>query len=221
MNISKQQSNYIKIIAMVTMFIDHVGRILFPQYTILNMIGRIAFPLFAYQIGIGVSHTRDVKKYFWRLFIFGLVIQIFYIFAAPFINEDPKMLNIFFTLALGLIAIVAYEKKLYIVVVLAIVLPSVMMLFGITFDYEMYGVLLILGMHIFRGNFRNLAIFTIALTAIACMVWQYPIQMYAVLALIFIWKPFSVKASIHWVAFYLFYPAHLIVLQLVSELPIF
>ena len=221
MNLSKQQSNYIKIIAMATMFIDHAGIILFPQYPVLHMIGRIAFPLFAYQIGIGVSHTRNVKKYFWRLFIFGLIIQTFYIFAAKFINEDPKMLNIFFTLALGLIAIVAYEKKWYILTVLAIIVPLITELFGVTIDYGTYGVLLILGMYIFRENFRNLMIFTVALTAITCAIWQNPIQMCAVFALIFIWKPVSVKISIHWTFFYLFYPVHFVILQLVSSLHIF
>lgn len=222
---TKQQSNYIKIIAILTMLIDHAGLILFPQYPILRIIGRIAFPLFAYQIGIGFSHTRDVKKYFLRLFIFGAVIQIFYSVAAAYIGEEPWMFNIFFTLALGVLAISTFKKQQYVLTLCVLIIPFLLGLVGITIDYGTYGVLLILGMYITRNNILYLAIYTILLTTITCLIWDYPIrvqtQMNCLLALPFIAKPFSVKTNIPWWFFYLFYPLHLVLLYAIGELPFF
>ena len=51
----------LKMIAVVAMLIDHIGAILLPQYEILRIIGRIAFPIFAYTLVEGFIHTQDVK----------------------------------------------------------------------------------------------------------------------------------------------------------------
>ena len=53
----------LKIIAMVSMFIDHLGTSYFHNTTIMNLIGRIAFPIFAFQISEGFIHTKNLKKY--------------------------------------------------------------------------------------------------------------------------------------------------------------
>ena len=54
----------LKIIAMITMCIDHVGNAYFHHATFMNLIGRIAFPIFAFQISEGYIHTKNLKKYF-------------------------------------------------------------------------------------------------------------------------------------------------------------
>ena len=219
--ITKQQSNYIKIVAMLSMLIDHVGVIIFPQYSILRIIGRIAFPLFAYQIGVGVRHTKNVRKYFLRLLGFGVAMQFFYAISAPSIGENPFSMNILFTLALGVGAIVCYERKWYGLLLGIIVLPLGLGLLGITLDYGVYGILLIFGMYIFQEDFRNLTFYMILITIITCIAWDYPIQISSVVALLFIAKPLSVKMNIHWSVFYIFYPVHLVILQLISELSVF
>ena len=53
----------LKIIACITMFIDHVGYAIFNGPSWFNYIGRIAFPIFAFQISEGYAHTRNIKKY--------------------------------------------------------------------------------------------------------------------------------------------------------------
>ena len=53
----------IKIIAIFTMFIDHSGDALIGKTSILNVIGRIAFPLFAFQLVVGYKNTSNLKKY--------------------------------------------------------------------------------------------------------------------------------------------------------------
>jgi O-antigen/teichoic acid export membrane protein len=70
----------LKIIAMVTMVIDHSGDIFFPilgnNTLYFNAIGRIAFPLFCFMLVEGYKHTSNLKKYMLRLFIGALISQI-------------------------------------------------------------------------------------------------------------------------------------------------
>ena len=56
----------LKIIAVITMFIDHLGYTIFGKFSYLNYIGRISFPIFAFQISEGYIHTKNLKKYFMR-----------------------------------------------------------------------------------------------------------------------------------------------------------
>ena len=92
----------LKIIAVITMFIDHLGYTIFGKFSYLNYIGRISFPVFAFQISEGYIHTKNLKKYFLRLFLFAVISQIpFMLFHS--IISDTFYLNIFFTLLLGLL----------------------------------------------------------------------------------------------------------------------
>ena len=68
--------NQLKIIAMITMTVDHVGMQLFPRLLWLRMIGRLAMPVYAYMIAEGCRHTRDRKKYLLRLLGMGALCQI-------------------------------------------------------------------------------------------------------------------------------------------------
>ncbi len=99
----------LKIIAIISMFIDHLGDAWFKRTTGMNLIGRFAFPIFAFQISEGYIHTKNLKKYFLRLFIFALISQIpFMLFRSTFTTGFS--LNIFFTLFLGLFTIFLYDK---------------------------------------------------------------------------------------------------------------
>lgn len=66
----------LKIIAMVSMVFDHVGDMFFPDVLWPRMIGRLAMPLFAFCITEGYIHTRDKKKYLFRMGIFALVSEV-------------------------------------------------------------------------------------------------------------------------------------------------
>jgi len=70
--------NHLKLIACMSMLIDHIGYVLFPEAELLRIIGRIAMPIFAFFIGEGCLHTRDRKKYFLRLFVLALICQAVY-----------------------------------------------------------------------------------------------------------------------------------------------
>lgn len=73
--------NQLKLIALITMTVDHIGMLLLPQITVLRIIGRIAMPLYAYMIAEGCQYTHDRRRYFLRLAGLALVCQIVYYFA--------------------------------------------------------------------------------------------------------------------------------------------
>ncbi|MCJ7714565.1 conjugal transfer protein TraX, partial [Candidatus Bathyarchaeota archaeon] len=99
----------IKLFALATMTIDHIGYTLFPDLTILRIIGRLAFPLFAYLIALGLNSTKKPSKYLLSLLIFGFISQIPYFLVF---NIQPfERLNIFFSLFLGALTIYYFKKR--------------------------------------------------------------------------------------------------------------
>ncbi len=96
--------NHLKLIACISMLIDHIGYVLFPDVQLFRIIGRIAMPLFAFFIGEGCLHTRDRKKYFLRLFVLALICQAVYI-GESFITGSGRglYLNILFTFSFSII----------------------------------------------------------------------------------------------------------------------
>jgi len=174
----------LKIIALVTMFLDHFGSIFFENFNLLNLFGRIAFPIFAFQISEAYIHTKNLKKYFFRLFIFALISQIpFYLFLRDAgYGVSTVTLNIFFTLLLGLICIILYDYFCNIDLTLPIgktLKFNISKLFGIlcicmiamlshvlNVDYGFWGVLVIFSFYLFKNN-KLAMIFSFILLCIA------------------------------------------------------
>ena len=71
-------SNALKLIALVCMTADHAGLLLFPHLRILRVIGRIAFPIFAYMIAEGCRYTSDRFRYFATILLLGIGMQVFF-----------------------------------------------------------------------------------------------------------------------------------------------
>lgn len=57
-------TNFIKVVAIISMTFDHVGNVFFPEYPVFRWIGRIAFPLFCYCLTVGMLYTHDIKNTF-------------------------------------------------------------------------------------------------------------------------------------------------------------
>ena len=74
--------NMLKIIAAVSMLIDHIGLIFFPYLRILRIIGRLAMPIFAYMIAEGCRYTKNKLRYFLGVFILGVFCQVVYMLAG-------------------------------------------------------------------------------------------------------------------------------------------
>ncbi len=73
----------LKIIACVAMFIDHMGLHLFPDIVLFRAIGRLAFPLFAFFIAQGCRYTRNKSKRFWLVFGLGAVCEgVYFLYSG-------------------------------------------------------------------------------------------------------------------------------------------
>lgn len=103
----------LKIIAIVSMVCDHTAVIFSipdPAYSILRAFGRTAFLLFAFMIAEGFIHTHNIRRYGIRLLIFCFVSEIPFDLAFSHRWFAPGSQNVFFTLFLGLMALLASEK---------------------------------------------------------------------------------------------------------------
>ena len=122
-----------KIIACVSMLIDHIGAALieggvmhtaatyaqvtavlpWPWHridTVLRLIGRLAFPIYCFFLVEGFFHTRDVKKYALRLGAFALISEVPFDRALLLSFYYPAYQNVYFTLLLGLIMMVCAQR---------------------------------------------------------------------------------------------------------------
>ncbi len=102
----------IKLIAAITMLIDHIGAILFPKYEFLRLIGRVSMPLFGYCIARGFYYSEkkgSLKRYLKNLFIFSVISQIPFTFVSILIFNEFE-LNIGFVWFLSVIFLIAMRK---------------------------------------------------------------------------------------------------------------
>lgn len=105
-----KRSDLLKLIAFLTMAIDHTGALLFPEVRMFRTIGRIAFPIFAWLLVQGFIHTSNRKKYGLRFLYFGLIAQIPYMFLNSQMEMELWHFNVMFLLLLGLLTLIVAEK---------------------------------------------------------------------------------------------------------------
>ena len=140
----------LKLIACVTMFIDHIGYAIFNGSSWFNYIGRLAFPIFAFQISEGYIHTRNIKNYLFRLFIFALISQIPFMLFHSIISEG-FYLNVIFTLFFGLISIIVYDKYNKFTGIMVAISSGIIASF-LNCDYGFYGVFITFLFYVFNKN---------------------------------------------------------------------
>jgi len=225
-------SNKLKIIACISMAVDHVGLLLFPNIVVLRYIGRIALPLFAYFIAEGCLHTRSKTKYFLQIFALAVACQLFYIGEAVIGGGIRSLyLNILFTFSLSIAVCSAYlrlmdtirkKNKKRLATDIALLAGALAIsvfcctglswLFGIpvTVDYSMAGVLLPLSALIFTDRKKKLVAFSLG-TLLYCLVWcvERPFVWFALLALplLVLYNGERGTKKLKWF-FYFFYPLH-------------
>jgi len=215
-HLTLEQSNALKLVAIVTMTIDHIGAILLPQVTWLRIIGRIAFPIFAYQLAAGYIHTHNLLHYVRRLAIWGLVAQPIYMTAF---GVKPWTLNICATLLLGLLAMWGWDHHRWWALALALGLSSVQLwLPAVGPDYGLYGMLLCLISYLLFQHKDQLAMANALLHVVAGVLF-WPAQIYALASIPFIlWPPSLRRGRIPGLIFYAYYPLHLGIIVLVRYL---
>lgn len=226
----------LKIIAIIAMTCDHMSYLIFGHASFLNYIGRIAFPIFAYQITEGYIHTHSLKKYFLRLCAFALISQIpFYLFTSIF--TDSFSLNIFFTLLLGLLGVTIYDKidklgaknnyfhRLFNFI--SFVLTGCIAYFAsfIHADYGAFGVMIIFFFYVFR-NHKLLMNISFIISVLVYYGEKLIIPPFAsiylgfavctIIPLLFINLYNHKKGKDIKYFLYLFYPVHLLIIYLLS-----
>lgn len=231
--------SYLKWIAIVTMFIDHIGAFLIEPYllkqgifpgitflgpaelmantynillqvnTILRLIGRFAFPIFAFLLVEGFLHTRNLKRYILQMGIFALVSEIPFDLAGSGTLIEYSHQNIFFTLFTGLLCISIYHRldgisnMRWVVLLVAMFLSSFF-----RFDYGAMGVLLIFIFYHFHDDFKLRNLFS------AVVLLQ---QLTAVLSLFLIQLYNGKRGKQNKYFFYMFYPVHLMLFFLLRQ----
>ncbi|MDO7905925.1 TraX family protein [Paenibacillus sp. JX-17] len=126
-------------LAMITMLLDHVGLVFFPQELSWRIVGRIAFPIYAYLLYLGYRHTRSPSGYMRRLLWIAVISQVPY--TAGLGIYAP---NVVFTLLFSLLVLYALPKLKHWSAQMIFVLISGLIMEWLRMDYGMYGLLLVL-----------------------------------------------------------------------------
>ncbi len=129
-----------QLLAMITMLIDHVGYVWFPNDAVWRIIGRIALPLYAYSIVIGYKRTRDINKYLIRVGALALISQLPYMYA--FGTSEVNAIGTLFVCLLALVLTDRLRGKFVLQVLLLAGLTLFMEV--VPFDYGAYALLLVL-----------------------------------------------------------------------------
>ncbi len=203
----------LKCIALITMIIDHVGAILYPEVGGLRIIGRIAFPIYAFLVAEGFYHTKNVKKYMLRLLLFAIVSEIPFDLALTGQILEFGHQNVFFTLFAGLLLMELYSLQTSSAGRLICILAVTTLGDLIRSDYGAWGILIIFCFYVFRENIwlKMLVVSGIHIFAFGS------VQSFAVLACIPIALYNGEKGANIKYAFYGIYPLHLLVLYMIKQ----
>ena len=224
-------SSILKIIAIISMTIDHMGVILiYPKinlmpdeakklyylYIATRIIGRIAFPIFAFLIAEGALKTANKKKYLSRLLLFALISEIPYDIATNGRIFDMGSQNIFWTLAAGLGIIMLIKNKKYTGKLKAIILSVSLCVVSSFLSFSLGGIMLILSFYIFRYDVKRLIPSVFISTFIMTMTSSL-LQLFSLLAGPFIYLYNGKRGGVNKYLFYAYYPLHLLVLFLIAK----
>lgn len=229
----------LKMVAIVSMLIDHIGAGVLGRYLILSWsqagnsgsaymdltdslqltymimrwIGRLAFPIFCFLLVEGFEHTGSVPKYVLRLAAFSIISEIPFdlLFSGTVLEFGYQ--NVFFTLLIGLLVMWGYRYLEHTVANTIIRTLGYIILLGggmalaefLRTDYAATGVLCIMVLYIFRKT-KTFQI----LTGFVAFMWEVP----ASLAFLPIGLYNGTRGWKMKYFFYVFYPAHLLILYL-------
>ena len=221
----------LKLIAAVSMAIDHAGLMLFPQASWMRAVGRLAFPIFAYFIAEGFYYTRSRLRYFLRIFLLGTACEAVYLLAGY-----PLELGILFTFSFSIILMSLLDRAKRALAkpdgraesaawFAAFLLCAAAIWFLSTrvfLDYGFFGVMLPVFTSLFTEKQHRYAAFAAGLTLL-CAVDSAPsfsdIQSLslAALGLLALYNGKEGRSRMkHF--FYIFYPAHLAALWAIRQL---
>lgn len=224
-NISRYQrldGTVLKLIACLSMFIDHLGAVCFSGMMGFRIIGRLAFPIYCFLLVEGAVHTHNMKKYILRMGIFALISEVPFDLAFYHRLVYTGHQNVFFTLGLGLLAIWFLEHPIEqldipdVLYKLLVIIAAGLIAEFFNTDYGFTGIAVICIFYYLRGQPQLK--YPIAAILLAAM---GGVEVYAVLALIPILlyngqRGRQTKDMQY--GFYIFYPAHLLLIAALYHL---
>lgn len=213
----------LKIIALSSMLLDHIGAVLIVSpvpYYALRLIGRISFPIICFLLVEGFLHTRHLFRYAFRLFLFALISEIPYDLAFHDTLFYRESQNVFFTLLIGLMVIFAMQRLecflpdkpfLCLICHVTVIAAGMTAAWQLKTDYSYIGILVIVLLYALRSK-RAFAM-TSACFFLCCLT----ILEITAFAAVPLTKAYNGKRGLslkH--VFYLFYSVHLLFLYLIS-----
>lgn len=222
------------------MLIDHIGLILYPSVAILRIIGRLAFPIFAFLIAEGCRYTRNRPKYLLFMAILGIIMMLVQFWATGVMFG-----NIFITFSLSILMIFAIDRLkreifsenstsrariLSTALVLGAMLFCTLTCSILQVDYSIYGVMLpvLVSLVNFKGikntrlnvldnHYVRLVLLTIGLVLLS--IFYGGNQYFCLLAvpLLLFYNGARGRLNLKYF-FYIFYPAHIVLLYGISLL---
>lgn len=241
---TNRDTDLIKLLACIFMLVDHAGKMLFPQIPEMRLIGRLAFPMFAYGIAVGAVYTRDPLKYLSRIALLALISQPLYALGLAHTNsamfsisfsENPlgamqafyinswQKPSILLSLFLGLCILTALRHKRRVLALFVYILCA---RFSINLDYGLSGIKLMILFYVLSSYPAAALVLTgaymIAWSAGSGYVFfghSFGMRIYALPAVIFCCLPLKRRLRLPCWFVYAFYPAHLIALAILTRLP--
>lgn len=232
--------NTLKLIAALSMVLDHVGLIFFPFSPIFRILGRLAFPIFAFMIAEGCRYTRNKTRYLLTVAGLGIIFQIVY-----FILFNSLYLCIFITFSFSIIIIYALghfkrtvlsptsskSARISAFLLLLGVISAVFVIdLFMEMDYDFAGCMLPVLISLphcedsfpepvkkFDTHYSALIMMTVGLIWLALV--NKPIQFFSLLTipLLMLYSGKRGKLKLKYF-FYIFYPAHLVLLYMVDTI---
>lgn len=218
----------LKLIACITMLIDHIGATLYPSMT-LRMIGRIAFPIFVFLLCEGIAHTRSPGKYLLRMGLGMLLAEVPFdllFYGKLTFAHQSVMVTLFLSLVMGL----CMEKIPNRVFRLPVILPFALLAELLNTDYGAAGVAMTAVFLLTRDlpgrpvlQLLGIALVNYLMDSVPVWIFGFsvPIQMLCLMAFLPIWLYRGRKAAsgraVQWL-FYLFYPVHMTALLILTGL---
>ena len=206
----------LKLIAMGTMLIDHIGVLLFPEIALFRIIGRLSFPLYAYLIGEGCRYTRSKKKYFLNVLLLFFSFQL-----VHFLVRGEIRISVLFGFLLSIIfsSLFEWSKKgkgvrKIIPFFFFLIFFSLTILFSV--DYSVFSFLLPISVFLIEDKKKRLAVFGFLLLILGSI---YMYQYFCLFSLLFLLFYKGEKGKkINKKIFYWFYPLHYAVLGIIGYL---
>ena len=217
----------LKVIGIVSMTIDHIGYFLFPQMTILRIIGRLAYPIFAYMIAEGCRYTRNKMRYFCTVLAIACVCSV-----ATYFAERSLYQSIFTTFSCAMILIFSLTaakeateraEKIFwgvctmMLVFLYFAVFQLWMIPGLETDYGFLGIITPVLVWLGRSKAEKLTGLTLGLCLLSAELGTVQFFSLAAVILLYFYNGERGNHSLKWV-FYAYYPLHIAVLYGISQI---